>query len=184
MTVNTFTAEDAAFADQDAALVWRAQQGDETVWSHWHELHYPFVYRYALSRLANQHDAEDVAAQVFLEAFKGISRYRYQGKPVRAWLYGIAHHLVSRRHRERSRSEALTPELDIPQPSHEDTVVGSLELRQALSGLKREQREVLILRFIMDLPTSEVAAIIGKTETATYSLQARGLAALRKYMTP
>ncbi|MEZ4492281.1 MAG: sigma factor [Dehalococcoidia bacterium] len=42
-------------------------------------------------RLGNRDVAEDAAADVFLNAVRGIERFRYQGIALRAWLYGIAH---------------------------------------------------------------------------------------------
>ena len=91
----------------EAELVKRAKARDASVWSMWHDQHYPFLYRYALSRLASAVEAEDIASQVFLEAIKGIDRYRYQGRPILAWFYGIAHNLVSRRFRQFQRLLSL-----------------------------------------------------------------------------
>ncbi|HLF75869.1 MAG TPA: sigma-70 family RNA polymerase sigma factor [Dehalococcoidia bacterium] len=167
----------------DADLVRRAKERDQAVWSMWHDQHYPFIYRYARSRLGNREDAEDIASQVFLEALKSIDRYRYQGRPILAWLYGIAQHLVSRRFREAKRTATLSelPETeDAPLAGTDDAVVNRIVFKEGLAKLKPEHRDVLILRFILGLPTREVAEIMGKSEAATYSLQVRAASALRR----
>lgn len=52
-------------------------------------------------------------------------------------------------------------------------------VRQALLQLTREQRQVIVLRFLEDWPHEQIATVIGKTAEATRALQHRALAALR-----
>ena len=167
--------------DSEADLVARAKAGDAAVWSLWHDRFYPVLYRYAAARLHSQEDAEDVASQVFVEALKGIGRYSYRGKPILAWLYGIAAHLVSRRFRDNARTTNGLDAVELEGASgDQEATLRSLELRMALERLKSDHKEVLVLRFLIDLPTKEVAAILGKTEAATHSLQVRAVEALRR----
>ncbi len=166
--------------EQEADQVRRAKERDAEVWALWHDQYYSLLYRYAAARLLTREDAEDVAAQVFLEAIKAIDRFQYRGRPVLAWLYGIARHLVSQRRRQAARISADSdPEASVLGPEADESL-RQLALKDALERLKREQREVLVLRFLLDLPTRQVAAAIGKSEAATYSLQVRALAALRR----
>jgi RNA polymerase sigma factor (sigma-70 family) len=62
----------------------------------------------------------------------------------------------------------------------DDRLAENVDLERALAELTPEQREVLILRFRLGLPTREVAVLVGKAEGAVYSLQVRGIAALRR----
>jgi len=172
--------------DSEAELVRRAKARDAAVWAAWHDQYYSFVYRYAAARLQSPDDAEDVASQVFLEAIKGIDRYQYRGRPILAWFYGIAHHLVSRRFREARRQVALS---DVESGAAiaeggEEALVQALALRTALARLKSEHQEVLRLRFLLDLPAAEVATLLGKSEAAVHSLQVRAIAALRRQLEP
>jgi RNA polymerase sigma-70 factor (ECF subfamily) len=172
--------------DRDAELVRLAKLRDAAVWSAWHDEHYPVLYRYAYARLRRHEDAEDVAAQVFVEALKGIGRYRYTGRPVLAWFFGIASHLVSRRLRERARLDGL-PDNETASSTEsvdENARLTRVVLHEALDRLKPEQREVLILRFLVGLPTREVATLLSKSEAATYSLQVRALGAMRRAISP
>jgi len=169
--------------EEEAALVKRAKAGDTSVWSDWHDQCYPLLYRYAYSRLNKHEDAEDVASQVFLEAIKAIGRYRYSGRPILAWFYGIARHLVSRRRREAGKTAPIADveQLSIhPAPHDEDVILSNILVRTAMERLKPEHRELLTLRFLLDLSAREVAALLGKKEAAIYSLQVRALGALRR----
>ena len=178
-SVETF----ASGSGLDKDLLARARVQDPAVWSAWHNEHYLFLYRYALSRLGSREDAEDVASQVFLEALKGIDRFRDQGRPILAWFYGIAQHLVSKRLRQSGRfgDHLLTDDFSHKlAPAVDDEIVDRVYLHSGLARLKPEHREVLILRFLLDRPTEEVARLLRKTEAATYSLQVRALTALRR----
>ncbi|HEY4686407.1 MAG TPA: sigma-70 family RNA polymerase sigma factor [Dehalococcoidia bacterium] len=171
--------------DTESDQVRRAKARDAGVWSAWHDEYYSFIYRYALARLVRHEDAEDVASQVFLEAIKGIDRYEYRGRPVLAWFYGIAQHLVSRRFREAKRQRPLDEvEATAGAAGEEDALLQRLALRAALESLKPEHQEVIRLRFLLDLSTAEAARLLGKTEAAVHSLQVRALGALRRQLRP
>jgi RNA polymerase sigma-70 factor (ECF subfamily) len=167
--------------DDEAECVRLAKAGDRAVWTTWHDSYYTVLYRYAYARLGNATDAEDVASQVFLEALEGIGRYQYRGQPILAWFYGIARNLVSRRFRLRGRTAPLDTDTDYEDRLNpfEATSEERIAIYAALDRLKPEHSEVLILRFLLDLPTKQVANLIGKTEAATYSLQVRALMTMR-----
>jgi RNA polymerase sigma-70 factor (ECF subfamily) len=56
------------------------------------------------------------------------------------------------------------------------------ELRQALSKLTEDQKQVIILKFVDGLSNAEVAKVLGKTEGAVKSLQHRALASLARHL--
>src|SRR5687768_11742384 len=78
----------------EATQVQRAKDGDSSIWDTWFQRYYPNLFRYAYIRLRRRTEAEEIASQVFVEAYRGIARYSYTGKPILAWLYRIAHNLV------------------------------------------------------------------------------------------
>ncbi len=63
-------------------------------WEMLFEGHFDLVYRYALGRLFCREAAEDVAAATFDRALRTINSYSYRGRPILAWLYGIAGNIV------------------------------------------------------------------------------------------
>lgn len=168
----------------ESDLVQRAREGDMSVWSRWYDEYYPLLYRYALVRLGNREDAEDVAAQAFLSAFKAFPRFRYRGRPVLAWLYSITHNAVAERLRRRqraARAEATLRSEEAVDPGPEE-LLSLFELRQALTHLTADQREVILLRFFFSLSLRDAAAAMGKKEPAVAALQVRAIAALRRHL--
>jgi RNA polymerase sigma-70 factor (ECF subfamily) len=55
-------------------------------------------------------------------------------------------------------------------------------LQAALARLNKHQRDVIVLRFIVEMPIAEVARVLGKREDAIKGLQRRGLLALRSIL--
>jgi len=179
MLTATFTSEEE--------LIRRAKDRDEDAWAELYDLYYPNLYRYAFARLRSREEAEDVAAQVFLEALRGIDRFSYRGKPLLAWLYRIARNLIADTLRYQTRKDRATANQAAGRDSYApaaDESLETMELLDAISKLTIDQQEVLILRFFMSLPAKVTAQILGKNETAVFALQVRAIGALRRIMSP
>ena len=85
-------------------LVQLARQRDAATWSEIYVQNYTRVYGYAYGYLGLKEDAEDLAAQVFVEAMQSIDSYRDMGRPLIAWLYGIARNLIRERAKRARRA--------------------------------------------------------------------------------
>ena len=170
----------ANIEDPENELSEKLRQLDQDAWSHLFDEHRPKIMRYVFARTGDRETAEDIASQVFVEALESIDRYRYRGKPVLAWLYRIARNHTGKFFRQTKRE---TPILG-PEPSEEsvDATLNSLALADALRSLTAEQRDVIALRFFADYSTQEIAAALGKTESAIYSLSIRGINSLRRHL--
>jgi len=173
--------EDAS-ADDGAPFTARLRALDQRAWGALYDRYHTLIWRYAYARTADRDAADDVAASVFAEALGAISRYRYTGKPLLAWLYGIARNLVGKRRREAARLVPIPPAAPADEPL--DRVLDAAVLAQALRRLTVDQRDVLVLRFFSGCSTREIAAALGKSESAVYSLEVRALAALRRCLAP
>jgi len=149
------------------------RERDPAAWTAVFEEHRDFVYRAALSQVGDRLLAEDITGQVFLEAIEGIDRYRDRGVPFRAWLLTIARHRSLDALRKRRRDERTRLVLEPP-----DGRAGSSAL-EGLSCLTPEQREIIHLRFVEDLPIDQVARMTGRSAGAVKSLQHRALGRLR-----
>lgn len=169
-----------AFADE-AALATGLAAMDPGAWRHLFEAQYGAMYRYAYLRVGNQHDAEDIAASVFVEAVKGIGKFNYRGVPVSRWLYGIAHNQTVDA-LQRRRPAAPLDEAVADQASPIAEAADRHDLSDGLASLKEEHRDVLMLRFIEDKSVRETADLMHKTEGAVKVLQGRALTALRRRM--
>jgi len=135
----------------------------------------PAVLGYLRSRGAR--DPEDSTGDVFVRVAEGLGVFRGDRAALRRWVFTIAHNrLVDEYRRDRPSREPLRD--DPLQQAVEDAPPMDAELLSALATLTDEQREVVVLRFVADLPLKDVAKIIGKRLGAVKMLQARGLAAL------
>lgn len=145
-------------------------------WTALFEEHRHLVYRAALAQVGERELAEDITAQVFLEAIEGIRRYRDRGKPISAWLLSIARHRSLDALRKRRRAAPVL-EHDATTPVEHDAAL------EALHILTPEQREVVHLRFVEDLSIETVATMTGRSPGAVKSLQHRALRQLRAHLT-
>jgi len=165
----------------------RARNGDRAAFAELYDTHVDSVYRYLLYRVREPSDAEDLCSEVFTRAFANIHRYRWQGKSFLAWLYTIARNAVT----DRRRRERPTVEIDNAYglaedgpTAHDRAVHGEAvdALRGAVRHLTTEQQEVLVLRFVENRSSREVAKMLGKNEGAIRALQFRALGRLRKLL--
>ena len=174
----------ALTASRECSLIERARGMDPTAWDELYTLHYGAIQRYAMFRLSDATAADDVAAEVFLEAVRGIGRYRYRGIAFRAWLYRIAHNLTAdsrrrlalRTDREEPNGEMLAA---LPAEDFAPALDRRRDLQLAVQQLTDEQQQVVILRFFEGLSLAETAEATGRNSGAIKSLQHRALERLR-----
>ncbi len=166
----------------DAELVRVLKAHDAAAWTDLYDRHYRAIWRYAVGKTGSREAADDVAAQVFLEALQSIDRFRPQGKPIVAWLYTIARNHAAKWVRRHRREIELAP--DLVDEGIEGAVVDTISVARALNDLTKDQRDVIALRHYAGCSTAEIAVALGKKETAVYSLETRALAALRRRLAP
>ena len=200
----------ASGPNDEAELIGRAKARSPEAWTDIYTKHYASIFRYAKARVFDETTAEDLTSDVFVSALKGIDSYEYRGRPLLNWLYRIARNVVASHQRGvlGSRGERLKQGLDLPRqviwhlmrrPRRQEEriadqepvslasrandpamLIDRLDLRNALAELPANQREVVILRFLVGLSAQEVAEVIGKKPAAVYSLQARAILVLRE----
>jgi RNA polymerase sigma-70 factor (ECF subfamily) len=125
----------------------------------------PLLY-YAASITGNQDSGLDVLQEVWIKAFRGISKLKDPGA-LRSWLYSITHGIaVDRIRRNTARERAEQVELEDFQVADEPSFAAedAAEIHQALSELGLKHREVLVLHFLDDLSIAEIAKVVGCSE--------------------
>jgi RNA polymerase sigma-70 factor (ECF subfamily) len=172
--------EDAPVTAPASGHVDFLRSGDPESWRILFEEESPAIHRYVFSRLGSNEDAEDVTNQVFEQAWRSIPRYRDEGLPLRAWLFGIARNLAgNHRRRFMARNAAFSVDaLEI-----EDDTPGraeALDLAQAIAALEPSQAETISLRYIHGLSLAETAAVLGTTVDGVKGRQQRALANLKQ----
>ena len=169
------------------ALIERASRGDREAFGEIYEQHSLRVFRHAYFLTGDPFLAEDLTAQTFLKALEAIPRYEQRGVPFIAWLLRIAGNLtINYKKAQKNGHHAQLPEtlededrFVSPERSCEAKSNGERVWR-FVSQLPHEQRQVVVMRFIDDLPYQEVAHVLGKSVGAVRVIQFRALAALRR----
>jgi RNA polymerase sigma-70 factor (ECF subfamily) len=172
-------------------IIEAAQSGDLEALGSLYDSHINQVYRYALARLGNVHDAEDVAEEIFLKMLAGLPSYQWRKVPFAAWLMRIARNEVvsfTRRSGRRSQDAELPEELidrhnDGPAETTERTLALD-DMRRAVKLLPEAQREVIVLRFASGLSVADTARALNKNENNVKVLQHKGMQRLQLLMTP
>ena len=147
------------------------------------------VHRYCRARLGrlpgSEHAADDVAQEVCLAVLSALPRYRDEGRPFEAFVFGIAAHKVADAQRAAVRAAVPTDEMpDEPDlgPGPEDHALRSSDaalVRSLLDRLPATQRELLILRVAVGLSAEETGSALGMSPGAVRVAQHRALARLR-----
>jgi RNA polymerase sigma-70 factor (ECF subfamily) len=127
-------------------------------------------------------DPEDLLGEIFLQVARDLPRFSGDDDALRRWVFTVAHHrLVDERRRLARRplpsDEPLPDRAAAPAADPVDP-----ELVEALGRLTPEQQEVVVLRFIGDLPLEAVARISGRRVGAVKALQHRALEQLARIL--
>ena len=181
--------------DDEQSIIERAKS-DPEAFGVLFERHYPAISAYIHRRVANWDAANDLTSSVFLKAFKGLWRYRWQGVPFSAWLYRIATNEVRMHFRRGAR-----PTLSLDQMSEEcgfepfdpasleaekleaerklQEYEDFLKIREKILLLDLKYQDVIALRYFERKSIKEIAEILHKREGTVKSLVSRGIAKLK-----
>lgn len=146
--------------------------------------YYGAVFRYFALRTGDPRDAEDLAMEVFVEALGALPRYRWQDRPLLAWLFGIARHRGITSARKRAVRERAALGASAPGDSRTGNGAGEawIEARRLLGRLDPPTAEALVLRFAMDCSFEEIATIQGGSVSAAKMRVYRAVARARRAM--
>ncbi len=167
----------------DAGLVERSRV-DAEAFGALYDRYCDRIYRYVHRRLRDHEAAEDVTAEIFLKALRGIDTYRPATAPFLTWLYRIATNAVVdyvRARRMTMSLDATADAADLGAPVEELAItrVEAARVWYAVDHLTQAQRTAVTLRYGRDLPIADIANHMGRTEGAVKLLLNRGLAAVR-----
>jgi RNA polymerase sigma factor (sigma-70 family) len=186
----------AEYGDRDGRFEWKVERIDESdvtsvtsvpsvpsvaidlVFEEAFDDLYTRAYGVAFQLLGRRSEAEDVAQETLARAFV---RWRKIRSYAEAWVVRVAGNLavdVWRRLR-RVDTDAATERRGASAPGPNEQ---RIDLHRALDKLSGRQREVLILRFLADLPEAEVAKALGCSVGSVKQHASRGLATLRTTM--
>jgi RNA polymerase sigma-70 factor, ECF subfamily len=159
----------------------RAKEGDPDALRFLYLRYADVVYGYVCSIVGDEHEAEDVTQHIFSTLTKRLARYEPRVVPFTAWILRVAHNAAI----DHLRTRRPVPCEEIRSKDLADDVSGRerfAELRLALDALPDEQRNVIMLRFLVGLNAREIADRLGRSENAVHGLQHRGRRRLRAEM--
>ena len=119
-----------------------------------YEAQYDKIYRYCYFKLNNADVAEDITQETFLR-FLESNTYTESGKGLN-YLYTIARNLCIDEYRRRVTEEL--PE-DLPEEGVEERIIESLSMRLALARLTPIERELVLLRFVNEVPVKVICEL-------------------------
>jgi RNA polymerase sigma factor (sigma-70 family) len=128
-------------------------------------------------------EPDDLTGEIFLQVARDLSTFEGDLDALRRWVFTIAHNRLIDDLRRRARQPRLAgaelPEHAAREQGPPDGMTDP-DLLAALAELTDAQREVIVLRFVADLPLEAVARITGRGEGAVKAMQHRALAQLSR----
>ncbi|MFJ9565476.1 RNA polymerase sigma factor [Streptomyces fuscichromogenes] len=177
-----------AYDGELGAAVARAQEGDEAAFAVAYRLVQPGLLGYLRGIVGD--DAEDVAADAWLEIARDLGRFQGDGAGFRGWTAAIARHRALdqlRRQQVRPRPSAPGRDLlDLPSGhSTHEQAPEALSTERALElvrALPRDQAEAVLLRVVVGLDGPAAARVLGRRPGAVRTAAHRGLKALARLL--
>jgi len=161
----------------EANLILRARLGDGAAWTELVREHQQAVFRLAYLLLGDSDEADDVAQETFIRAFRSLDRFDVE-RPPRPWLLRIASNLALNRRRAAGRYLSALQRLlwAGPEPAgvrmpEESLPAGEADtLWRALRRLSATDQQVIYLRYFLELSVAETAEAM---ETAPGTVKSR-----------
>lgn len=174
----------------DSELFARAQRGDTAAYEEIVQRYQQVAFRTAYVITGSAAEAEDAAQDGFIKAYRALGRFRAGADP-RPWLLRIVANEARNRVRSTGRRHGL--ELRLAEgfrkgdaaPSPEAAAIdseGRERLLGLVNGLDEEDRNVIAMRYLLELNGEETAAALGVPEGTVKSRLSRALARLRARM--
>lgn len=164
--------------DGEKQLIQNAIGGEASAFGLLYDRYQPQIYRFIYLKVSHREEAEDLCHQVFLNAWQNIKTYKHKGFPFSAWLYVIARNKVI----DHYRQNKITIDIETVHLSIEDRTADMNDARQAITKLSSIEQDIVIMRFIEDLPIKEVAKNLNKNELTIRVMQNRAIKKLKRIM--
>ena len=186
-------AKNVISSSSEAELIQRLRAGEPAAMEEFYNLYRDRLHSLILEQLGrDQGMAEDLLQEIFLAALSSIHKFRGDSQ-LYTWLCSIALHKITDFHRRQAKEAKTAPSLsqaeakELPDIPDEQSVAGSAieceetrqTVRQALTDLPSDYREVLELKYMEEKPVNEISRIMGRSPKSVEGLLSRARKALR-----
>ncbi|MEN9341760.1 MAG: hypothetical protein RIQ54_16 [Candidatus Parcubacteria bacterium] len=173
--------------DPEKDLIEKAKTADQTAFGILYDQYNKQIYRFILLKVSHRQTAEDITHQVFLSAWLNIRGYKNQGFPFSTWLYRIARNKIIDFYRTKREiveiddetNQKITDYIAIDTAEKANRTWELEHIKKAITSLKPEYQDILIMRFIEDMSIRDIAKIIEKSEGAVKLIQHRAMEQLK-----
>lgn len=165
-------------------LIEASKAGNQESFASLYDLYIKKIYNFIYYKTLNRSVAEDICSEVFMKLWQKLQQFK--GGNFSAWLYTIARNSVSDHYRREKQNINIEDCWDLAD-KHDfleeiDNGLNFDKVRPALASLKREEREILMMRFWQDLSFQEIAEQLGKEEGAVKMACSRALKKIKTKM--
>jgi RNA polymerase sigma-70 factor (ECF subfamily) len=171
----------------EGRLIERARHGDQAAWMDLVSQHQEGVFRYAYLKLGDSAEAEDVAQETFLRAFRHLDRFDAE-RPLRPWLLTICANLARNQLRSAGRywnalrrwlaERSIEAQTEARDPAGTGRLADRLQ--RVVRTLAEGDQDVLHARYFLELTVEETANVLQVAPGTVKSRQHRALNRLRK----
>ncbi len=174
MNARKLSAPDYTVSDDHTSLLARLRRGEPAAAREFYDLYSARIHRFILHALGpgNEADAEDILQDTFMALAEAIPFFRGESS-LFTFACAIAHRKTLSFIRTRARRGELMRDHTIEAVRSIIEPPPDQDLKNALASLSPDHREVLMLKYVEDLPVAEIAAVLSLSEHAVESRLAR-----------
>lgn len=172
--------------EAEKQYIQEAKKGNKEAFGALYDHYLPQIYRFILFKVNGKDEAEDLTHEVFLSAWKNMPSYRMKGFPFSSWLYQIARNAVIDSYRT-AKHHVQIEMVDennlqtVPSGEYEINLVLEMEkARKCIAQLRPDYQDLIVMRFIEEMPNDEIAATLDKSEGAVRLMQHRAIKELKE----
>lgn len=144
----------------ERALVLKAKGGDREAFGSLWDAFTPKLFGYLVNQVRDKQLAEDLLQSTWLKAAQALPRFEVGRAPFGAWLFAIARNECRQHWRKPHETVPLDTERGVEPSSDGNSTDNAILVEQVLSLLPEEDRELLRLRYIADLPAGDIARVL------------------------
>lgn len=152
-----------------------------------YDFYAPRIFRHIYFRVSSKETAEDITSQVFLKTWKYLLSDNI--KNIKSFLYRVASNLLVDYYRKKSREPVQVDEEFENISFYEKDIVKEInnqeelqDVRRAASRLKKDFRDIIVMRYIDGLSIEEISEISGKSKNAVYISISRAIGELKEIL--